>query len=167
MFNKIYTIITIHLILFSPAIAQELNIGGGIGTDLKYANELFFLDGIIEYRPGNSLFSVLSGPQLIIASNKVILSAPLELRFIFGKQIRIGPSFGIIIRSNSNFGWTGNIICEYKTNKDLFFFLKGSCDRESYKDETARGDEIRSTVGVFWLSLGVKKNLVFKSVPDT
>lgn len=147
------------------SIAQELNVGVEFAGGMRASEAtIFSLGPIIEFRPDKSMFSINSGILFDFYEDETLATIPLSLKFIIGKTLRICPTAGGFIRSNSNYGWTSGIIIDYCIKERLFVFLKGEYNRDYWRDEapTHLGETIKYTndESSYWFGIGIKKNIL-------
>lgn len=148
--------------LSTVGYAQQLNVGIGLGKldDLNMVT----LGGAVEYKPYKSLFSINSDPFLLIAlDNQAILTLPLYLKLNFGKALRLCPSIGAFVRTNSNYGWTRGLSVEFDLSEKYILSAKGDYMTDYYKN-TSPGkfggyNEYTDFDSSIMFSLGIKKTI--------
>jgi hypothetical protein len=145
-------------------ISQELNLGLEFAGGVSPGNASIAAMGpIIEYRLFKSVISINSGVIFHVNKNESLVTLPMGLKFNFGDQVRLCPTVGGFIRSNSNYGWSAGIIIDYPIKKGLFIFLKGEYNKDYWKDEfpTHNGPgEYTAKELSYWFGIGIKKNLL-------
>ena len=157
-------LVLIAIFIFSSAYSQELNVGVMVGPGaLALDSKMITFGTTVEYKPTKAMLSFNIDPFLISLPDKLIFTAPVYLKFIFGDQIRFCPTFGGFIRSNASYGFKTGLNIEFKINKSLFLFGTGDFYFDNYKDThpTHFGSmEYIERSRTFWMSIGIKKNIL-------
>ncbi len=162
---------SIFLSLTFISFSQELNVGLGLGTGYKIDNlNALTISPSIEFRPVKSIVSLNSGIQFILVENKTILTFPLSINVIIGNKFRVCPSFGGFVRTNRNLGWSSGLSIEYRIKEIFIVLIKGDFNKDYWKDEAPThfggSYEYSNSGSSIWFSVGVKKNILKKSVPN-
>ncbi len=144
--------------------SQELNVGGftGTGKGIVAINSLT-LGGTLEYRPEKAFFAINTSPFILVSNNEANVTIPLSLKLIIGNKIRLCPTAGGFIRTNSNYGLLAGLEVDYRLKEKLFPFVKGEYAVEYYKatapSHFGPSYEYLSYEKSKWISIGFKVNL--------
>jgi hypothetical protein len=134
------------LFIYSIALrAQNLNIGATVGviptlssnsyTVYNETSTLFTLGAAIEFRPGESMFSLNTDPFVFLNASKFVLTEPLYVKVSFGNAFKFSPVFGGFIRTNGNYGFLFGASIDYVLNDKCTIFLNGHLYQDYYKIE--------------------------------
>jgi hypothetical protein len=145
--------------------SQELNLGGLTGIGYLSENELFYnLGAVVEFRPYKAFFSINGEFDFIVFQNEYLLTHPLYLKFIIGRNFRFCPTIGGFFRSNSKYGWLAGAEFDYCFKNKITIFLKTDLMQDYYKEDlpTHQGETYSQTTHEtsYWLSVGIKKNFL-------
>jgi hypothetical protein len=162
---KLFIFLVFLILLNFEGISQELNLGGyagvaTIGGD-NYPGQSFLFAAVAEYRPFESFVSFNVDPGLVLTNEKTIFSAPVYAKLVFGERFRVGASGGGFLRSNSKYGWLIGISLEYAIMDKIFLQLNSHFYKDYWKDISPRGNEFINDDESLWLSLGIKKNILY------
>ena len=80
-------LVLIAIFIFSSAYSQELNVGVMIGPGaLALDSKMITFGTTVEYKPTKAMLSFNIDPFLVSLPDKLIFTAPVYLKFIFGNQ---------------------------------------------------------------------------------
>lgn len=154
------------------AHGQELNTGISVGLNYISDDEEIVPDeknsetiaAIVEYRPDKAFFSLTTEARFIFAEDKTVVNFPLSFKFVLGNKIRVCPSLGAFINTNSHYGGLLGLNAELHFDNEIAVFAKYEFYREYYKED------IHTTIGSIeeettyrraqWIGIGVKYNLL-------
>jgi hypothetical protein len=146
---------------------QEFRTGGGIGIlNQNNVDKLdYFVSVSSEYKPIQSFWSFNFDPSLFVHKGKLVATAPLYLKLMFGKNVMIGPSVGLFIRTNKHYGWLTGINVDIPLDKGLFIVAYGNYYVDYWKERfpTHYGEsyeDITSDRSV-WIAIGLKKDMLY------
>lgn len=136
MLLKFCSILIILFLRFtvSAQSATELNAGLNSGAGIISGETVLTFGANLEYKPKNALFSFSTDPFVFILDKKVVFTAPLYLKFIFGDKFKICPSVGGFIRTIKSYGWLTGLHCEYIVDEKFTLFSKNELYIDYWKD---------------------------------
>ncbi len=127
----------------------------------------FLVGGTVEFRPAHSVVSFIAEPNLMFYSDsKPIFTFPLYLKFSSEKKFRIGPVFGLFIRSTGNYGWSAGGEADIQVKEKGFVFIRGDFVMD-YWTETLygyrTGGQYTDNASSVFITLGFRKKILKKS----
>ncbi len=157
---KIILIIAFCLIS-TLSFAQEINLGGGLGSDKEF--NFIGLHSYIELRPDKSLFSLNIDPSFHTAKSSSFFTIPVYLKMIIGNKLRVCPSIGAFVRTNSNSGWLTNLNLEFLTSEKTIILAQFSLTTDYTKiDRRSSGSALyteKESSKWIWFNVGIKRSL--------
>ena len=160
-----YLLIIVTLFAISVGYSQQLNLGANIGS--VDGCSIKTVGATIEFRPSKSFFTINSAPFLFMNDRNPVVTLPLSIKFFIGNKIRVCPSYGLFLRTNSNFGYNAGLSLEGDLGEKLIVFAKGDYIINCYKDTIpnkfgGRSLEVPSSRVGYMYSLGLMKRIFSK-----
>ncbi len=155
---------TLFLLVFTLlANGQILTVGGSVGTTYKFAPWAF--GGMIEIKPKTAMLALNFDPSVSFYDGELSFNYPIYLKFIFGKNFRVCPTFGFIGRTKTanikaSTGGTLGLMFEKRVRENDFVFLKFDYMNEGRKyDSYSPGGspyQYISYQNSLWISIGYR-----------
>jgi hypothetical protein len=155
-----------QLLICASCFSQEINAGadGGVISDFGFEYPALNINGLLEYRPQNSVFSINLNPGVVIIDNgQNIGSFPLYFKLIIGDKYQICPNIGGFYWTNQRGGWSTGLNFEIALMKRFTPYLSANYFRVYYKEywpnHFGGGSYITASSPGLKLSIGVKFKL--------